>query len=352
MILPSLELTTHPGLEQLAADEVLALAPKGVLRAEVRPDGLRGWVSVWGDWPAIEQAARRLRAVHHLFRPLDRFVLDAAEPLAQVEARLAALAIPALEPEGVSFGVRCERTGSHPFTSEDVGRVAGAGVRSRTLRAVNLRHPDVALRVDVREQICRVSLALTAEPLSHRHQRPYLPGVSMKASLAWAMLHLARPQGAPGAVLDPLCGGGTILLEAGALWPAARLLGSDLDGERVAGTSANLVANGLLPRATLRQGDALDLTALWGDQAPVDTVVTNPPFGKQVGKGLDLRRFYRELLQSLLPVLAEGGRIALLAERRAAFTHALEQVPALRLRHVRVVEAGGLHPAIFLLERA
>jgi thiamine biosynthesis protein ThiI len=56
--------------------------------------------------------------------------------------------------EGQTFAVRCRRVGSHVYTSQDVCRYVGQAVldacADRELR-VDLRHPDMTLEVEVRE---------------------------------------------------------------------------------------------------------------------------------------------------------------------------------------------------------
>jgi len=69
-----------------------------------------------------------------------------------IETAVLDLAEPAL-PASASFAVRARRTGSHPFTSQELARDLGAAVLARwpdrSLR-VDLDHPDVELFVEVR----------------------------------------------------------------------------------------------------------------------------------------------------------------------------------------------------------
>ena len=69
-----------------------------------------------------------------------------------LRARLLELASPRL-PAGASFAVRARRTGSHPFTSQELARDLGGDVleafADRGLR-VDLTHPQVELFVEVR----------------------------------------------------------------------------------------------------------------------------------------------------------------------------------------------------------
>jgi thiamine biosynthesis protein ThiI len=50
-----------------------------------------------------------------------------------------------------SFAVRARRTGSHPYTSIDVARIAGDAIRERTNAKVELDNPDIEIGIEVRE---------------------------------------------------------------------------------------------------------------------------------------------------------------------------------------------------------
>jgi tRNA (guanine6-N2)-methyltransferase len=351
--MPRLDLTTTPGLEDIACDELRELAVEAGLRDVVcRPAGLAGWSSASAEGePAVLRAlALRLRSVHHVIRPVHAFELAGPDPLAEIRAALAALDIAELEAEATRFRVTCHRTGDHPFTSEDVERAAGAGVRDRAWRQVSLRDHEVNVRVDVRERRCTVGVQLTRRTLSERHERAYLPHIALRSNVAWAMLRLAAPDAKrrPATLLDPFCGSGTILLEAGSVWPTVRLHGSDTSERSVEGARANLGANRL--EGELRIGDARDLGALWSGHR-FDAIVSNPPFGRRVGPHMNHEALFGALLDGMEEVATAGARVVLLVLKRGAFERALSARAAFRLRHARIIELGGLHPVILLLER-
>jgi tRNA uracil 4-sulfurtransferase len=69
-----------------------------------------------------------------------------------IRARLLELAGPRLSP-GSKFAVRARRTGTHPFTSQELARDLGGDVLERFADrqlSVDLEHPDVELFVEVR----------------------------------------------------------------------------------------------------------------------------------------------------------------------------------------------------------
>lgn len=347
----ALTLTTTPGIEDLAADELRAALGVEV-RATLGPDDRAGHLVVEADVDpaALASAALGLRSVHRVIRPLVTVVLADDDPLGEVRRTFAALAAatPELAPPDVTFRVTATRHGTHPFTSEDLARVAGAGVRDVLPRAVRLKGADVQLRCDLRDRTCAVGLQLNRETLSDRRPGPFRPETSLKANLAWALLQLARPEAPPIRLLDPFAGGGTILVEAAARWPDVRLAGSDLYARNADGVRENLAP--VADRAEVRTGDARHLDALW-PEGGFDTVVTNPPFGRRLGAGLDLEALYRSFLRSAAAVCTPDARMVVLVQRRGAFNRALRG-SGWETRHVRIVELGGLYAGVFVLSRA
>lgn len=353
---PPLVLTTNPGLEGIAFAELrerVAAAggdPDAIGRA---PGRIRGRVGITGTLPAaqLEAAALGLRSVHNLLVPVTETRLTAEDPLAAVHRAVAAAHIPELADGTRSFRVSSRRRGDHGFTSVDVERTAGAAVVAATGAPVDLEHYDVELRVDVIDDLCAVAVRRTRTALSHRHERPYRQRVSLKPNVAYAALRLAGVGPETRHLLDPFCGAGTILMEAGELWPDLRLWGGDRDRRAAAGARENLAAAGLAERATVLEGDAMRI-----DQhvpaGEIDAIVTNPPYGRKIGRSIkDYPGFYRRLLEVSAEVLPPGGRLAFLGDRKGAVRRAARTVPTMRAVRARVIQMSGVWPAIFVFER-
>ena len=119
-----------------------------------------------------------------------------------------------------SFAGDCVRVGEHPFTSVDVGRAVGDGVCARFRQAtggaarprVDLASPDVNVLVHLRQEHAYVCLDTTGAPLHHRPWHVYQPKAPLPATLASALVRRARWR--EGLLLDPMCGSGTIPIEA------------------------------------------------------------------------------------------------------------------------------------------
>jgi len=346
----TVQLTTNPGLEDLVVAELRAAVGDGsLLRAAPNPDGLAGHLLVEVDaaWTELRPALCGLRSVHRAIRWLDHVILDGPDPLAQIQRAVSDVVprVPELDHLERSFRVTSSRTGTHPFTSEDVQRVAGAGVRAVARHPVSLRDFDVEIRCDVRDRTCRIGVQLGG--LSRRPRGPYAQRTSLRGNVAWALLELVRPDGPPARLLDPFCGSGTLLVEARARWPTVWLAGLDRDEAAALGTRDNLLAAGPGEPADVRHGDARALERYWS-AGTFDTIVGNPPFGRRMGRDLDLVRFYADVLRSVAIVCEPGARMVLLVHRRRAFNAAL-RTSVWTTRHVRVIEVGGLYVGAFVL---
>ncbi len=116
------------------------------------------------------------------------------------------------------------------------------------------------------------------------------------------------------------------------------------------GARENLDAHGLIDRADLRQGDARDVSGLWSGHR-FEAVVTNPPFGKQLGADTNFDRLYRCLLSGLVQLTEPGTPVLVLVHKRSPFKRALREVGAYCTRHARVVDMGGVFPVVYLLDR-
>lgn len=344
--------TVNPGLETVVREEfaeriaATALAGRKV-RFPPSPAAGRVPVRVAASAHELEPIALAMRSVHHVVRGVDAFTLPATGSLDAIRARLAGTAIPGLT-AATPFRVTSNRSGRHPFTSMDIQAAAGAGIRARSGAPVDLKRYAVNVQVDVVDDLCLVGIRWSRRALSLRFERPYRRRVALAANVAHAMLRLAAPGPAPARVLDPCCGTGTILLEAGMMFPQARLIGGDTDPRSVEGAGRNLAFHGLAQRSRTLRADARDLAAL-ATLGPFDAIVVNPPFGRRLGRRTDFRRFYGELLAGSREIIAREGRLVLLADRRGAFNRACRDAGGWHIRDVRIIELGDIHPGLFVL---
>lgn len=368
-------LTTNGGLEDVAAHEFEERAEQAGLAsaaAAETPGGCSGYVLVSAAAPpkAMLDVARSMRSIHHVTAPLYTFELDAARPLAGLEATVADLDVPAMA-SARRFRVTSNRHGTHDFTSVDVQRVAGAALQARYGTEVDLEDYDTDVRVDVWGGEVTVGVQHTTASLSRRHTRVFEARAALKPNVAYGLLRLPRMEKVPRVVLDPFCGSGTLLFEAAAEWPEAHLVGSDWDAHVVHGARVNARANGLggalrrgdhapadatsLARGlSLRRSDAQEVSEAFPD-LQADLVVTNPPYGERLGRQMSFLPFYERFLEEMHGVLRPGGWLVLLVAKNGPFNtavrHSAEAGFPYDVRHVRVINAGGLYPHAFVLQR-
>lgn len=123
--------------------------------------------------------------------------------------------------------------------------------------------------------------------------------------LARALALLAAP--GAGALLDPLCGSGTIVVKARLARPEAEAAGVDVEPGAIAAATLNADAAGV--SAAFRVADAGGLPIGAGT---LDAVATNPPWGLRVSAAGALRGGFDRFWAELARVLADEGRAVVL----------------------------------------
>jgi len=176
------------------------------------------------------------------------------------------------------------------------------------------RDPDLALRLRLVDDRATLLVDTSGDPLDRRGYRRETTAAPLREQLAAAAL-LASGWNGHGPIVDPMCGSGTLLAEAGAIarglapnrlrhrwgfaslpwysepaWssivaeplpapdPAARLHGLDLDPGAVAACRRNLAAAGLADAAEIREGDAFAVPPPAGP----GLLTVNPPYGERL----------------------------------------------------------------------
>ncbi|BAS58651.1 RNA methylase [Leptolyngbya boryana NIES-2135] len=194
---------------------------------------------------------------------------------------------------------------------------------------VELQSPDVQVTVHIDRDLCTVSLDSSGESLHRRGYRPAVGAAPLKESLAAALIQLSGWQ--PEQMFyDPLCGSGTLPLEASlkALNVAPGLFRERFGFETWLDADLNLLDE-LIKAAEASQRESLP-APIWGSDrnpevieqaivnatncgvsnhvyfstieledvaAPADSGVLfcNPPYGERLGRDSDLGAFYKRL---------------------------------------------------------
>lgn len=209
--------------------------------------------------------------------------------------------------------------------------------------------PDVRVHAFLEPSRGALYLDTSGEPLFKRGWRAEVVEAPLRENLAAGIVMLTgwsfdEP------LLDPMCGGATLLVEAAAmargrapglkrdfgfqkldtfnaaLWkalreeaaqpavkaPRLRLFGSDADARALEAARRNLAAAGVERWVTLEAVDVL------GRKAPADSgvMVANPPYGERIGEADELARFYPKLGDALKKNFAGWNCFFFTADRR------------------------------------
>ncbi|MDS0295900.1 THUMP domain-containing protein [Halogeometricum luteum] len=222
---------------------------------------------------------------------------------ADVESAAALLSAASFEKEG-SVAVRARDVRSSSGVSASAAERALGGVLVDRGFAVDLDDPDNVLCALFSEDTCLLGwrAAESVRDFGTRAptDRPFFQPGSMNPLDARAYVNLAAGPSLPNAtVVDPMCGTGGLLVEAGLV--GARVVGSDAQWKMARGTQTNLAA--YLPDADWEavRGDATSLP-LRDDCA--DAVAFDAPYGRQS------KVARHELADLVGGALSEAARIA------------------------------------------
>jgi len=195
--------------------------------------------------------------------------------------------------------------------------------------SVDTQNPDVLINAHIHQERCILSLDSSGTSLHRRGYRPAVGVAPLKETLAAALLDMAEWEPSL-PFLDPLCGSGTLPLEASlkalniapglfrmqfaferwpdfdeALWEQllkeaenrelselkAPIVGSDRDSDILKQARINAQQCGLADKVKFTQ------TELSQVEAPADSgvIICNPPYGERLGDAKELGDFYKLL---------------------------------------------------------
>lgn len=330
--------TTDPGLEDVVVDEVLETISGAAAAAE--PDGRRGWVRV--EAPDLA-GLFELATIHHI---VEARLEARVTTLDEIRSAVDRAEFPELK-DAASFRVTSRREGDHEFDSVAIQRAAGGRLHERYRTPVDLDGFDVEVRVDLTGDRLTAGIQHTRKSLGKRILRARSLRSALKPTVAAAMIRLAGAQRGGGRLIDPLCGTGTIAIEAKRLNPALEVAAADWDPETV-GVARRTIENHRL-EIELFEADARELGA--ARPGAFDYILTDPPYGMRQARRTSLSRLYRNLLTSFAGALREGGTVGWVVLKYRVLLAALEG-SGLEVVHERVIDLGGIHPRIVLLRRS
>ena len=277
---------------------------EGLLRAELGRgrEGV-GAVDFEGSWDDVEHYNRWLRTANRILVEVGGWRASRQEDLYQGAFR-ATLKSDALHPDR-SFSLHATSSASNLVGSMVMLTVKDAIVdaqRKKYGRRANVDRDNADLQLRLRLHRNRATLLLDAsgEPLDRRGYRHVTTEAPCRENLAAAMVLFANPPEDTTLVVDPMCGSGTLLAEAGAILgriPSQRLrygmrgpmpehltlIGGDIERSAVAAARENLTVAGF-ESARLAVRDAFT----WDPPPGPGLLLVNPPYGERLERVGDL----------------------------------------------------------------
>ncbi len=208
--------------------------------------------------------------------------------------------------EGLAGGVYERISGAASFritSSSKTQRTLGRLLCERGLK-VTLKAPEADVWVEESGGSYTAGLAIGFERGYGRRRpqyRPYFHPTSMHPKLARALVNLTRVRRGD-VVLDPFCGTGGILIEAGLM--GMEVVGGDIDGRMAEGCAQNLREYGLGGRVSAVS--ALDM------EAEADAIATDPPYGRSSRPSEETAGLYRKFLSKARGMLGQGRYMSLM----------------------------------------
>jgi putative N6-adenine-specific DNA methylase len=323
-----------PGLEPLAAAELRAI---GIAPGAVEPGG----VAFRADDAGMFEANLRMRTASRVIVRIAEFRATAFHELERLSrtVRWDGFVAPGTE---VKLRVTCRK--SRLYHSDGVAQRVGDAIKRRvagiTIGGAKRESDDVDAETETPEDpaqlflvrfahdVCTISIDSSGELLHRRGYRLAIAKAPLRETLAAAMLLAVGYDGSV-PLMDPMCGAGTIAIEAAMIarrmapgiarsfacerWPGAPLktfsesrakaaaeilarapaaiIASDRDAGAANATLANAERAGVAGDIEIRRGALSGITPPAGP----GLLLTNPPYGVRASAGAEVRNLYAQL---------------------------------------------------------
>jgi tRNA (guanine10-N2)-dimethyltransferase len=201
-----------------------------------------------------------------------------------------------------SIAIRCKNRSSHIRSEQLIDRLGDIYTKQKK---VNLTNPDIELRAVITDSTAYLGIKKAGVDTNHfqqrrGHLRPFLLPITLHPKIARAMVNLSQVKRQQ-TFLDPFCGTGGILLEAGLL--GANILGSDVEQKMIDGSQKNLdfyhLKNFRLFCADI--GNIARYAPL------VDAIATDLPYARSTTtKGEQLTKLYNRAFETISQILKKN----------------------------------------------
>ncbi|WP_017292414.1 THUMP domain-containing class I SAM-dependent RNA methyltransferase [Geminocystis herdmanii] len=316
--------TTARGLEEITAQELIKLGAKNV---EPEFTG----VSFEGDRALLYKVNLWGRTIFRVLQPIHNIQSNNPEQLYRNVRSIDWSEY--LQPHQ-TIAVRCtgknpQLNNSHVTAIQIKNAIVDQQQEKKGVRSnVDTIEPDIVINAHIQENNCILSLDATGDSLHRRGYRPAMGLAPLKETLAAALLYITEwtPDQA---LVDPLCGSGTIILEAALmglniapglyrqkfcfqnwtdydpqLWEnllkeakmsqkdhLTPMIGTDADADIIKQAQSNAKACNISDQVKFYQQHLVDIVA----PAESGILICNPPYGKRISEVEALFPLYKLL---------------------------------------------------------
>ena len=295
--------------ETLPKSEVLAcIRALGIEHQVVKSDEQCLMLNIETDPRRISRVlAAKLAMTHRIISTI--FECGISEPEILESVRDAEIRVPS----GKTFSVRVKQIQRSSLSSTDLERRIGEAIFEHNVGSrVDLKNPDHSFRLIVTGSSCifgEVLASVNRKQFGERkpHKKPFFYPGAISPEISHSIVNLCEIN-TNDLVLDPFCGTGGILVEAGML--GARVIGIDVQKSMLRGAEMNLDDYG--SEYQLICGDARNLPIA---DLTIDAVVTDPPYGRSaLVMAESVESLYKDALFEIYRVLKRGGRAAVISD--------------------------------------
>ncbi len=318
--------TTTPGFEEVALEEVEEITgSRGVKKHQ-------GMIGLRGEEEDILKLNYLSKTLHRVLLLLAKFSFSDLDDIYQ---KLAKIDFSKFINSDQKFAARIQRHGTHNFSSMDVEREVGQAIidsfKNNTGKelGVNLDNPDIIFRGEVRSENFWISMDTTGQDSLHkRSYRVKNHPAPLKPSIAHCLIRLSE-WNRDESFIDPMCGSGTICIEAGLSGNNVPNFFRDdydyhdfdfLDSEKFAKMRRKIDRNVKNETLSIFGNDIskkyIEKAKENGKEAGVkinfthkdatqisldyDKIVTNLPYGRRLGSKKEVKKLYNDFMSNLL----------------------------------------------------
>ena len=236
-----------------------------------------------------------------------------------------------------SFSVTINFVGKRNYSSKEIKNAVSEGIQANSgwVYFEDDQKSDFNIRVFIEHEDAYVGLRLGKQSLQKRSYKETHVGGSLKPPVAAAMVAMLKVTG--DVIVDPFCGAGTILIEAGL--HGFNGIGGDYNNQALSAARINSKSAGIDLCLNLWDSLALPLS-----KNSVECVISNLPWGRQIAVGPDIEMIYRHFCLELERILNPTGQALLLTT-----SPDLIRTKKFDLKICREISVFGQRPSLVLL---